>query len=162
MNIGYEVWGLVGLTLATGLVAGVFLTFSDFVMKSLAASQPAAGTEAMQIINRKVYQSFFMILLVGLIPISVIVAIGSRFYLPDEVANILMVGGGLYFFGVFVVSAVGNIPMNKKLEAMPQAGAEAQAYWPDYIRGWVLWNHIRWLAALGASACYLISAISLT
>ena len=40
----------------------VFLTFSDFVMKSLFASQPATGTEAMQIINRKVYHSIFMVL----------------------------------------------------------------------------------------------------
>ena len=67
MPIPYSVWGLIALAMATGLVAGVFLTFSDFVMKSLFAAEPAAGTEAMQIINRKVYNSIFMVLLIGMI-----------------------------------------------------------------------------------------------
>ena len=57
MDIPYLVWGLIALAMATGLLAGVFLTFSDFVMESLLASKASAGTEAMQIINRKVYHS---------------------------------------------------------------------------------------------------------
>ena len=48
--------------IATGLVAGVFLTFSDFVMRSLSASEAIAGAEAMQEINRKVYGSIFLTL----------------------------------------------------------------------------------------------------
>ena len=67
-------WGLVALALAAALVAGVFLTFSDFVMPSLFAAAPSAGTEAMQIINRKVYRSIFMVLLIGLIPVSALIA----------------------------------------------------------------------------------------
>ena len=53
-----------------GLVAGVFLTFSDFVMKSLAASRPASGIESMQIINRKVFKTVFMALLLGMSALS--------------------------------------------------------------------------------------------
>ena len=56
--------------LACGLVAGVFLTFSDFVMKSLAASPPAGAIEAMQVINRKVYRTLFMALLLGMAALS--------------------------------------------------------------------------------------------
>ena len=52
--------------IATGLVAGVFLTFSDFVMRSLAASEAIAGAEAMQEINRKVYGSIFLTLFLGM------------------------------------------------------------------------------------------------
>ena len=37
-------WVLMVLALAAALVAGVFLTFSDFVMPSLFAAAPAAGT----------------------------------------------------------------------------------------------------------------------
>lgn len=40
---------------AYGLVAGVFLTFSDFVMRSLGAVTPASGIAAIQSINRRVY-----------------------------------------------------------------------------------------------------------
>jgi uncharacterized membrane protein len=159
MNIHYTIWGLVALAMACGLVAGVFLAFSDFVMGSLFASQPAAGTEAMQIINVKVFQSLFMVLLIGMIPVSVGVAFYAHFVIDRPIAMYLIAGGVLYFFGVFVVSAVGNIPMNDALGALPQGGVEAQAYWPSYVKGWVLWNHLRWISALGTAACYAIGAV---
>ncbi|MGB5213773.1 MAG: hypothetical protein WBN88_09045, partial [Anderseniella sp.] len=56
---------------ACGLIAGVFLAFSDFVMKALFAASPASGIEAMQLINRKVYGSVFMALLIAMLVISV-------------------------------------------------------------------------------------------
>ena len=161
MTIDPYVWGLIALAMATALVAGVFLTFSDFVMKSLFASQPAAGTEAMQIINRKVYHSIFMVLLIGMIPVSAAIVLYAYIYVEGLVSTYLIVGGLLYFFGVFVVSMVGNIPMNQRLEALPQGGVAAQAYWPDYVKGWVWWNHIRWVSALGTSVCYMISVVHL-
>ena len=40
-------WLFAAASVAAGLVAGVFLTFSDFVMRSLGAAAPAAGMEAM-------------------------------------------------------------------------------------------------------------------
>lgn len=159
MQLPYLVWSLLGLSMAAGLVAGVFLAFSDFVMKSLRNTHPAGGTEAMQIINREVYRSLFMVLLIGMIPISALVGIYAWIAFPMPVSGWLMAAGVLYVVGVFAVSAGGNIPMNRKLEAMPQAGAAAQAYWPSYVHGWVRWNHIRWVAALGASLCYAVSAV---
>ena len=63
-------YGLSGLLMA--LVAGVFLAFSDFVMRSLSDASPRAGIEAMQIINRKVYSSVFLVWLLGLAPVSAI------------------------------------------------------------------------------------------
>ena len=56
--------------IACVLVSGVFLTFSDFVMKSLAAANPVGGIESMQIINRKVFKSVFMVLLLGMSGLS--------------------------------------------------------------------------------------------
>lgn len=161
MLISLNIYLLIALAMATGLIAGVFLAFSDFVMKSLFAAQPAAGTEAMQIINRKVYSSIFMVLLVGMIPVSVAVAVFAYLYLSAPASGYLIAGGILYFFGVFVVSAIGNIPMNKRLEAMQQGGVDAQTYWPHYVTGWVYWNHLRWINALGAATCYSLAAVML-
>ncbi|CUH62978.1 putative integral membrane protein [Thalassovita gelatinovora] len=161
MSEDWIVWGIVALSLAAGLVAGIFLAFSDFIMTSLANSKPAAGTEAMQIINRKVYGSIFMVLLVGLVPVSVAMALLGHFYLPGSVAVWLIAGAVLYIVGVMLVTGVCNVPMNMRLEAMPQAGAAAQAYWPEYVKTWVLWNHLRTLASFGTMACYVIAAVQL-
>ncbi|NNL35328.1 MAG: DUF1772 domain-containing protein [Silicimonas sp.] len=160
MTYDLAIYGLLALSLATGLVAGVFLTFSDFVMPSLAASAPAAGTQAMQIINRKVYRSIFMVLLIGMIPVSVIAA-GTGWATGLPVAGWLIAAAGLYLVGVLAVSALGNIPMNERLEALPEGGPEAQAYWPAYVAGWVRWNHLRWITATASAGCYLVGAVEL-
>lgn len=48
---------VIGLTSA--LVAGVFLAFSDFVMRGLIKATPTSGIESMQAINRPVLRSVF-------------------------------------------------------------------------------------------------------
>ncbi|MBN35194.1 MAG: hypothetical protein CMM46_10550 [Rhodospirillaceae bacterium] len=49
--------------LAGGLVAGLFLIFSDFMMRALRLATPAAGIEVMQTLNREIYRSATMVLL---------------------------------------------------------------------------------------------------
>ncbi|MYM54146.1 anthrone oxygenase family protein [Thalassovita mangrovi] len=161
MFADWMLWGIVALALSAGLVAGVFLAFSDFIMTSLSASKPAAGTEAMQIINREVHGSIFALLLIGLVPVSAVVALFGYFTLPGSASAWLIVATAVYFAGVMLVTGLGNVPMNMRLEAMPQAGAAAQAYWPDYVRGWVVWNHLRTAASFGTMACYVIAAVQL-
>ena len=56
--------------IACGVVSGVFLTFSDFVMRSLDGARTAAGVEVMQVINREVFRSVFMFLLLGMSALS--------------------------------------------------------------------------------------------
>ena len=159
MSLPPEIWVLLSLSMATGLVAGVFLAFSDFVMPSLRAASPAAGTQALQLITRKVDRTIFMCLLIGLSSVVAVVAVVASLFLEGPVVTYLMLAGTLYIVGVFIASAIGNIPMNEKLEAMPEGGIAAQNYWPDYVRGWVRWNHLRWISALGASTCYAIGAV---
>lgn len=42
--------------LAYALIAGVFLAFSDFIMRSLALTSGASGVGTMQVINREVFR----------------------------------------------------------------------------------------------------------
>ena len=159
MSLPFAAWLLLGLATATGLVAGVFLTFSDFVMRSLYAATPAAGSQSMQIINRKVYRSVFMVLLIGLIPVSAGLVLYGSLYATGPISTALILAGVLYFIGVFGVSAFGNIPMNNTLEALPEASGAAQAYWPEYVKGWVRWNHIRTVASAGSAISLMVAAL---
>jgi len=161
MNHEYAVWGLLALAMASALVSGIFLAFSDVVMPSLRAARPVAGSEAMQMINRQVYRSVFIVLLVGLIPISVAVAVWALVWTDTAAGPWLVAAGVLYSCGVFGTSAIGNIPKNRILESMPLAGVAAQAYWPDYVRGWLPWNHLRTVSSMGTAACYMVAAVLL-
>ncbi|MEM9441833.1 MAG: hypothetical protein AAGA73_15430 [Pseudomonadota bacterium] len=52
--------------LAYALLGGVFLAFSDFIMRSLANTGGTGGIEAMQVINREVFRWVFMALFLGM------------------------------------------------------------------------------------------------
>ena len=52
--------------LAYALVGGVFLAFSDFIMRSLSLTGGLGGVEAMQVINREVFRWVFMTLFLGM------------------------------------------------------------------------------------------------
>lgn len=149
---------LVAAALGAGLIAGVFLSFSDFVMRSLSDAAPIAGIEAMQLINRKVYHSIFMVLLMGLGPFALILAlIGLGF----PVAIWVWAGALVYLIGVMAVTARRNVPMNQRLDRMNRHYDTAAEYWRTYTRAWTRWNHIRTAAAGSASVLFLIAALQL-
>ena len=68
--------------LAYALIGGVFLAFSDFIMRSLARTSGTGGVEAMQVINREVFRWVFMVLFIGLAPFSIGLALYGLIIVP--------------------------------------------------------------------------------
>lgn len=133
--------------LGYALVAGVFLAFSDFIMRSLARTSGAGGAEAMQVINREVFRWLFMALFLGLVPVSLVLA-GYGAAALDGAARWAFVSAGLvYLVGCFGVTARFNVPMNEMLDGMQPGGETGQAYWREvYVPRWTFWNTVRGLA----------------
>lgn len=146
--------------IASALVAGVFLAFSDFIMRSLSAAEPAAGIEAMQQINRKVYRSLFLVLLMGLAPVSLALAVAAFWVGYGPAAVWLSAGAVVYLFGVIAVTMAGNVPMNKRLDRMRLPDAGAGAYWQEYGLRWTRLNHLRTLASALAAGLFLAGGAS--
>lgn len=152
---------LIATTLASGLVAGVFLTFSDFVMRSLGQTTPAAGIAAMQQINRAVYRSQFMVLLIGLSIVAMaLVVIGLTLPIPG-LGLWLLGGAASYILGVMTVTGGKNVPMNKRLDIADPDDTRFQSYWSHYLHSWTRWNHLRTLASVLATLCYLAAALTI-
>ncbi|MBQ1087675.1 DUF1772 domain-containing protein [Streptomyces sp. B93] len=146
------VLGVVG----NGLVAGVFCAFSTFVMRGLAALPPAQGVAAMKAINVAAVRPAFMAVFLGTALLSAVIAVVTLVVWPDEGAVALLVGSGLQLVGSFGVTVGANVPRNDRLLRLEAGTAEADAYWPIYVRQWTLWNHVRTVAsALAAVACVL-------
>jgi len=147
--------------LASGLVAGVFLTFSDFVMRSLIAAHPEGGIEAMQNINRKVYRSVFLVLFMATAPMSVALAVYASVALTGATAVWIVAGAATYVISVFLVTILCNVPMNRRLDQMDHAAAETAGYWRVYGSVWTRWNHVRTAGSLATSVCFLIAGVTL-
>jgi uncharacterized membrane protein len=119
--------------LAYALVAGVFLAFSDFIMRSLALTGGTGGVEAMQVINREVFRWVFMTLFLGMAAVSVVIAgyawVGSTARpRADRLAALV------YLVGCFGVTVVFNVPMNEALAGMELTSEATRDYWlRDYV-----------------------------
>ena len=144
---------LISTSLVTGVVGGIFLAFSDFIMPGFGKASPEAGREAMQVINTQVYRSLFLVMLMGLGP--VVFALGVWAVWAGSV--IVLAGAALYLFAVLGVTMVGNVPMNKRLDR----GPDAAPYWPQYQRAWTRLNHLRSLGSVVAAACFAFGALGL-
>lgn len=148
--------------IACAVVAGVFLTFSDFVMRSLDAARPTAGVEVMQVINREVYKTVFMALLLGWSVFSLVLMAYAYTSLAGAVANWILAGGAVYLVGVFAVSLIFNVPMNRHLDGMKYTAPNAATYWAETYRPrWTRWNTIRVISAAAAAGCYLMACIAM-
>ena len=148
---------------ACAIVAGVFLAFSDFVMRSLGRTGDSGGIEAMQIINREVFRTVFMVLLVGMAVIAPVLALFAFITQSGLPAITIIVASCIYTVGVFGVTLGFNVPRNKRLDSLAARGAEAESYWQqEFLPNWTLWNHVRTVASALAAIGFFFGAILTT
>lgn len=151
--------GMVGLwsaAIGSGVMAGIYFTFSSFVMRSLEKLPRADGVAAMQSINRVILSSSFMPLFVGSTVLSASLAVWSLFRWGQHGSWAMLAGGMIYVLGMFVCTAAFNVPLNNTLDAVDPSSAEAGMVWSDYLHRWTRFNHLRTVAS--ALACGLFIA----
>lgn len=146
-------------SIASILVAGVFLAFSDFVMRALVRATPAAGIETMQNINREVYRSIFVPLLIALVPVTAIITIWAYAEVTGPAQRWLIIGSLVYLIGAFGVTILGNVPMNKKLDGMVVGPVSTRKYWSMYGQTWTYLNHVRAIASGITGISYMVAAL---
>ena len=144
--------------LGCGLLAGLYFSFSVFIMSALDRLGPAAGAAAMNSINAVILRSLFMpVFLLTSLASLVLAAIGVLRW--GEPGAALSIAGGLcYFVGMFVVTMAFNVPLNNQLQSSQAADVEAN--WRRYVAVWTRWNHVRTLASLAASALFIAALVA--
>lgn len=144
--------------LAYAILSGVFLAFSDFIMRALGAVP--GGAEAMQSINREVFRYLFMALFLGMAPVSVLIAVYGASFLTGPGAVLIALSGVVYLLAAFGVTVAFNVPMNETLAGLDAADAGTQDYWTDvYLPRWTAWNGVRTVACTISSGLMLVGML---
>ena len=147
--------------LAAALVAGVFQSFSDFIMRGLASVQGSGGMASMQAINVTVIDSWFVRFLIALAPLSILFALYGVWAMEGRALVALVLAAAIYVPLSFGVTIFGNVPMNNALADLPPGAAQAGEYWAHYADRWTQFNTLRTWASAAAAACYFYAAVAL-
>ena len=143
--------------LAYALVGGVFLAFSDFIMRALSLTNGPGGAEAMQVINREVFRWVFMTLFLGLAAVSLVLVVYAAVALSGPSAMLVGSAGLVYLVGCFGITIVFNVPMNEALADMDLSQDATLTYWSRiYLPRWTFWNTVRTLACSLSAALLLV------
>lgn len=161
MTYDWPLYFCLFLALWSAVVGGVFSAFSEFIMSALLRAEPAAGIEAMQLINRDVIRTQFVAGILSIAVFSVLFAGYGLAVFEGAARTVLVLAAIVYFPAVFGVTIFGNVPMNNRLEALDHTSAEARTYWSEYGRRWTRLNHVRSLASIATAGLYAVAAITL-
>ena len=141
--------------LGSALIAGVFFAFSSFIMKALARVPSTEGIAAMQSINKVVLNPTFLGVFLGTALLSGLVIAFAIEAWGTPYAPYLLTGGLLYLVGTFLVTGLGNVPLNERLAAVSASDPEATSVWEHYLDRWTRLNTIRATAAVAAMLAFV-------
>lgn len=131
------------MIVSSGLMAGIYFTFSNVVMRSLATLTGSDGAIAMNAINRIIVKTAFMPLFFGSTLLSILLVGLGVWSWATPGSMLLTASGAIYFVGMFVVTAFGNVPLNNKLDRAESKSNELPTMWAHYLTHWTRLNTIR-------------------
>lgn len=143
--------------LGSGIVAGVFFTFSTFVMKALAGLPPAEGIAAMQAINLAAVTPPFMAALFGSGLGAIALVATAAPDLSEAGAVLRLAGGIVYLLGPVGLTITYHVPRNDHLAALDPTDPAAAVHWDGYTTTWTSMNHLRTLTALTTTSLLTIA-----
>lgn len=144
---------LILATFSTGIMAGIFFTWSNTVTTGLGRLNDLEYLNAFKSMNRTILNPAFFLAFFGpaiLIPISSFMQFKAQ---PNYLLWVLLATSLLYLIGAIVVTFAGNIPLNTILEGSKLEGMsleDAKTLRENFENSWNTLNWIRTSCSLGA------------
>ena len=114
------------LALWSAVIGGVFSAFSEFIMAGLLRAEPAGGIESMQHINRTVIKTQFVSGIFFITIFSVLFALYAASNFDGYARVNLILASIVYVPSVFLMTVLGNVPMNNRLARLDPNTSEAR------------------------------------
>lgn len=107
---------LVSAMFLTGLMAGIFFTWSNAVKPGIGKLGDLEYLNALQSMNRVILNGAFLIVFIGAIIAVALVPMFHFHLYPKNIFWLFICILAIYWIGVFGVTVFGNIPLNELLD----------------------------------------------
>ncbi len=161
MSFASEVltWLLIFACVGSGMMAGLFASFSSFMMKALSSLPDACGMQAMQAINRHILRPSFLVIFFGT-GLLCLLAIPLAWPQP-EIRMTVLAAAAVYVVGCLGITMAFNVPLNNQLEKTNPDTQAGRVLWNRYLSRWTRWNHLRAVATLLSTFLLVLAVFDL-
>ena len=146
--------------LLTGLMAGIFFTWSNAVKPGIGKLGDIEYLRALQSMNRVILNNAFRIIFLGAI---IAVALVPVFYFnlyPKNIFWLFVFTLVIYWIGVFGVTVSGNIPLNEILDKTNLESITSEEIKTLRKSIEVKWNNFNIIRCISSAITFLILIIS--
>ena len=146
--------------LLTGLMAGIFFTWSNAVKPGIGKLSDIEYLTALQSMNRVILNNAFKIIFLGAI---IAVALVPVFYFnlyPKNIFWLFVFTLVIYWIGVFGVTVSGNIPLNEILDKTNLESITSEEIKTLRKSIEVKWNNFNLIRCISSAITFLILIIS--
>ena len=146
--------------LLTGLMAGIFFTWSNAVKPGIGKLSDIEYLRALQSMNRVISNNAFKIIFLGAI---IAVALVPVFYFnlyPKNIFWLFVFTLVIYWIGVFGVTVSGNIPLNEILDKTNLESITSEEIKTLRKSIEVKWNNFNLIRCISSAISFLILIVS--
>ena len=146
--------------LLTGLMAGIFFTWSNAVKPGIGKLSDIEYLRALQSMNRVILNNAFKIIFLGAI---IAVALVPVFYFnlyPKNIFWLFVFTLVIYWIGVFGVTVSGNIPLNEILDKTNLESITSEEIKTLRMSIEVKWNNFNLIRCISSAITFLILIVS--
>lgn len=146
--------------LLTGLMAGIFFTWSNAVKPGIGKLSDIEYLRALQSMNRVILNNAFKIIFLGAI---IAVALVPVFYFnlyPKNIFWLFVFTLVIYWIGVFGVTVSGNIPLNEILDKTNLESITSEEIKTLRKSVEVKWNNFNLIRCISSAITFLILIVS--
>ena len=137
------------------MMAGLFISFSTFMMKAFGSLEDAEGIRAMQAVNRFIVRPSFLLVFLG----TAVAAIAATFiaYVADGPWKLSAFAAAVYVAACVLSTIAFNIPLNNRLATTDPLTTQGHEFWRQYLDEWTRWNHVRSVACVITTILFAFS-----
>lgn len=157
MDIPFKLTVLVLTILLTGLTAGLCFTWSNAVTPGLGRLDDQTFLKAFQSINRVIINGRFLMVFFG--PVFLLFLNAYLFKQSTLSFWLFLIAAFLFFFGIGLVTILGNVPLNDLLEQASLdtlSPIDLQALRQKFEQPWKQWHLVRTCTSFLSFALLLI------